>query len=827
MKVSALALRLPTMANMRPSATRKRRHAALIRGRLVTSIRAAFSVAFLVGLSAALGALALAGPTSAAASAAVFAGEPVACSALVLDPGHHVETAQVTKAAKKVQDQSADIRVRVIDSVPDGNLDAYVRGLTKQCGTWQDAHGGVKNNLVVLALDVGDHKTGLYYGDTFDSILDHQWTGIQAEAMNPRFKAGDLTGGLVAGLTRIAHFVDPTYDPAPANHHNGGNGNHPGGNRQGAPKPVGVSELTTTSGSGGGGVLLVLLGVVVLIAASLGGVAARRRHHARVEARAKAAKARGEMTDAFVALDESSELAAARVQGLPAVTDSLVQAARDLGQQATEAAEAATAGYLTVEEANREPAIAALKTAQATAAAETMDAVRDQLNAAAKAWEAATAKVDELEQLRIELPAQMDTVDDLVAKTRGLFGRREAAGFHTAELATAVDGYALESTAVREMLAQMRFGDADGRADAVLEAAQATHARVQDLPALAARLVADVAELRSLATATDTDLGQARHVAGQLSVSYQSECTSGVDEALSTAAEAIAGVRTAADEAETACAMSMQRFADAEAAVSRGDGLVAQATQAIAVPATRKSDLEELADRLRTRLGRLQTSRADLAAKIAARADAVAFLDKVPDTAALAARLEGLVGDVAAARPALYSARVAVDAAEASLLAEHGSVDAVVVLFDKAEKRVKEAGSAVADAESESGRMHAGTRSKDMAEQAAAELAATTTASSLEQVIEHADAAIDLARDAVDAARAARRRHQQNSGFGVGLGTGTALGIGLGSGLGGNNDGGGFGGLGGGGGDLGGGSSGFGGGGGGGGGDLGGGSSSW
>ena len=663
------------MATMRPSATGGGRRAGHVAGPVTTTLIRVL-VTVLVVVTAAFGALALAGPASAAASVAVVAGEPAECSALVLDPGHQVDAGKVTKAARKVQDQAADIRVRVFDSVPDGNLDAYVRGMTKRCGTWQDAHGGVKNNLVVMALDVGDRKTGLYYGDTFDSILDQEWTGIQAKAMNPRFKAGDFTGGLVAGLTRVAHFVDPTYDPTPARNQNSGDGQGNGGPGSGPVTFTDSPESTGGATSGGGVVLLVLLLIAALAGAVFGAVLGRRRHLAKVAARANAATARGEMTDAFVALDESSELAAARVQALPAVIDSLVQAARDLGQQATEAAGAATAEYLTIEEANRETAIAAMKTAQAAAAAQTMIAVRDQLIAAAKAWEAATAKVDELEQLRIELPAQMDTVEDLIAKTRGLFGQREAAGFHTAEFATAVDGYATESAAVREMLAQMRFGDADGRADAVLEAAQATAARVEDLPALVARLVTHVAGLRALASQEESNLTGARQITEQLSVRYQSECTNGVDEALAAAAEAIAGIRAAAEETETACAMSVQRFADAEAAVSRGDGLVAKATEAIAVPAARKSNLEELTERLRTRLATMQTSRADLAAKIAANTGAVAFLETVPDTAALAAQLAGLADDVAATRPALYSARGGIDMAEAALLAAHQSVDA-------------------------------------------------------------------------------------------------------------------------------------------------------
>lgn len=168
-----------------------------------SSSRAARSLtAVLLATLAAVGSVVALAPAGTARSS-----EPDQCKALVLDPGHHVDLAKVTRAATKVQDQAADIRVRVYDSVPDGNLDAYVRGLTHRCGTWQDAAGGVKNNLVVLAVDIGDRRTGLYYGDTYRSILDKKWTGIQADAMNPRFEAGDYTGGLVAGLAQISTYV--------------------------------------------------------------------------------------------------------------------------------------------------------------------------------------------------------------------------------------------------------------------------------------------------------------------------------------------------------------------------------------------------------------------------------------------------------------------------------------------------------------------------------------------------------------------------------------------------------------------------------------------
>ena len=756
-----------------------------------------------------------------APAGSALASEPRTCKTLVLDPAHHIDVARVTKAAQKVQAQAADIRVRVYDSVPDGDLDAYMRRLNKQCSTWQDGGSGWKNNLVVLALDVGDRRSGLYYGDTFGSVLDQHWTGVQADAMNPRFKSGDYTGGLVAGLTRVAGLVDPDHStPAqtgsqnPQKHHR----RH----------LVTAPADTASTGSGGGwAVGLVLLGLIVVAGAVFGGVRYRRHRLATAAARGKASAARGEMTAAFLALEESSELTRARVGALPAVDDSGVGAARDLARQAEESTGTATTEYLAVEEADRDEAIAMMKAADATAAGAAMTAVAGRLTAASKAWAATEQKVDELEQLRTELPAQLDTVDGLITSTRARFGEREAAGFRTHEFVTTVDGYAAESAAVRDLLSQMRFGDADGRADALLEAAHATQARVDDLPALQARLMAHVGRLRSLAAAADADLAAATTLAQQLATAFQSECTEGLDEALAAAADEIAGVRSAADQVEAAASMSAQRFTEAEAAVAAGDEAEAKAAASVGMPAVRKEELEALSAGLQTQVKHLQTSRDELAAQITDRADAVAFLRQVPDVAAIGATLAELYADVTAARPALYTARDGITDQAGVLAHAQADVDATVALFDKATKRVAKAEAAVSDAESESGRMHSGSTSKSLADDANDELERARAATDLQARIEHADAAVDLAAQAVEAARSARRDHQRNANSA--FGTGAAIGFGAGA-LGGSNSsglfggGGGLGGGGMGGGDMGGGSSGFGGGGGG---DMGGGSSSF
>lgn len=125
---------------------------------------------------------------------------------------------QVTTEAQKLVNLGADPRIRTIKTFGSaGNLDNYVGQIQKNCKSWQATDGGRKNNLVVLIIAVNDRKTGLYYGSQWERVLGPNWTRIQTDKMNPRFRDGDFAGGFIAGLQEVQRLVDlEVHPPTPA-----------------------------------------------------------------------------------------------------------------------------------------------------------------------------------------------------------------------------------------------------------------------------------------------------------------------------------------------------------------------------------------------------------------------------------------------------------------------------------------------------------------------------------------------------------------------------------------------------------------------------------
>jgi hypothetical protein len=71
----------------------------------------------------------------------------------------------------------------------------------------------MKNNLVVVMISVAEHKTGIYYGSQWGTALDSAYLTIQTDSMNPRFRDGDLTGGMTAGLDALRQVIKNQLHP--------------------------------------------------------------------------------------------------------------------------------------------------------------------------------------------------------------------------------------------------------------------------------------------------------------------------------------------------------------------------------------------------------------------------------------------------------------------------------------------------------------------------------------------------------------------------------------------------------------------------------------
>lgn len=195
----------------------------------------------------------------------------VDCAAIVVDNAGVVDERRVQRAAQPVIDQAADVRVVAFASVPGGDLDEAVTKLQRSCGLWSAEDGTLNDNMIVLAVSVQDRRSGLYYGASWSEQLLSSWPRIQARAMNPAFKEGDWTGGMVAGLRAVdrrieAEWMDPGDDLS---------GDDLSGDTDEIPyaeSPNGSYGMTGMGESSGSGGMVAILGVGVA-ALAIAGVA--------------------------------------------------------------------------------------------------------------------------------------------------------------------------------------------------------------------------------------------------------------------------------------------------------------------------------------------------------------------------------------------------------------------------------------------------------------------------------------------------------------------------------------------------------------------------
>lgn len=133
------------------------------------------------------------------------------CDALVIDEANVFagDIARVRAAAQDLVNSGADVRVRTIQTfATTGNLDRFEQQLEQQCSSWTAPDGSRKNNLIVLMVSLQEQRTGLYYGSQWETALGTNWTRIQTEIMNPRFREGDFAAGFVNGLVEARRLVE-------------------------------------------------------------------------------------------------------------------------------------------------------------------------------------------------------------------------------------------------------------------------------------------------------------------------------------------------------------------------------------------------------------------------------------------------------------------------------------------------------------------------------------------------------------------------------------------------------------------------------------------
>ncbi len=137
-----------------------------------------------------------------ALAAAEPAPDPLGCEQLVWDPEGTLEgDPTVTDAALALQADGHDLRVRV-EPPTDGDIDARLAQLEDACPGWQ-VDGDRPARRVIVVVQPSSRSTGLWYGRDASDLLADRWEAIQTRTMNPRFRAGDVAGGLADGLDQL------------------------------------------------------------------------------------------------------------------------------------------------------------------------------------------------------------------------------------------------------------------------------------------------------------------------------------------------------------------------------------------------------------------------------------------------------------------------------------------------------------------------------------------------------------------------------------------------------------------------------------------------
>lgn len=149
------------------------------------------------------------------------AAAPFPCDSVLLNQTGDVNEAQVLDAARQLEDAGADVRIYVLRTLsPHGSLDLLKDSLLDSCGSWQarnaDGSIGMKNNLIVLMVAKEDRKVGLFFGDQWEAVLKDRWPTVLSRDIAPKFRDGDYTGGIVAGLGTIARIIEAPRPDQPA-----------------------------------------------------------------------------------------------------------------------------------------------------------------------------------------------------------------------------------------------------------------------------------------------------------------------------------------------------------------------------------------------------------------------------------------------------------------------------------------------------------------------------------------------------------------------------------------------------------------------------------
>lgn len=148
--------------------------------------------------------------------APVMAQAVTTCDLTIVDDAGVLDDAQISAAAKKLEDLGAIVRVRSFDTAPMGSLDAYREEQVRTCSSWRGIDGQPAGRLAVFTFTVTDRKSNICTGSDWASQMDSQVNRIRNQVMNPKLGNKKYTDGVVAAMDETSRAISgsaPVSEP--------------------------------------------------------------------------------------------------------------------------------------------------------------------------------------------------------------------------------------------------------------------------------------------------------------------------------------------------------------------------------------------------------------------------------------------------------------------------------------------------------------------------------------------------------------------------------------------------------------------------------------
>ncbi len=500
------------------------------------------------------------------------------CNALILDNAGALSSGieQVEATARQLENRGAYVRVRTTTNFGGfQDMDSYEATLEASCPTWQDASGGTKANLIVLAVSFGDKRgAGLYYGDLWKSELEREWNPLLVDKVVPLLRSGDNAGALTGALKGIGGIIDAQTAT------------------RGATGAVVVRQPTDLSGLWSVMRWLLVLIVLCIIAWAIWQWRRKLEIAREAQQRAKLAKA------ACVEHVTQTETPLTVAQATLAV-ESKNFAGADLKplQEALEKAQSdlqkAQVHYSELDGADANPDKDGLTAGQYGQIAAAYEELREKLRSIRETINRVDQQIGALRALANSAQADIVASEETIASAGSKITAVESVGFRIPEaretLAKAVE--ALENAKreksnksyglMREMLTS-----AKSLADKAMQEAEAIRKRKENIDVELTSLQAQIAK-------TDGQIDQAAEAFGAISKEYAPGSWSHVTGNGSQAEEALEQARDVLAKAQANASMDKQEWTQAQLELEQVRGLVERASNLATAILNLRRDLDK------------------------------------------------------------------------------------------------------------------------------------------------------------------------------------------------------------------------------------------